>query len=103
LILLTIFGATLIIARSVTGSLWAAIAVHLTFLMVNRLVLTYPQDTGWSVGLTSPDAILLIPTYLVVTAGLFLLLPRRRGRRLGWRDRDPESSRTDQAKAGIPV
>ena len=77
-ILLTIFGSTLIIARVVTGSLWAAIAVHLTVLTINRLVLTYPEDTGWSVGLTSPDAILLIPAYLVVTAALFLLLARWR-------------------------
>jgi membrane protease YdiL (CAAX protease family) len=90
LILLTVFGAALIVARIVTGSVWAAIAVHLTFLTVNRLVLMRPEETGWSVGLTSPDAILLIPAYLLITAGLFLLLARWQGRRPGWRDRDPE-------------
>lgn len=101
MILLVIFGATLIIARIVTGSLWAAIAVHLTFLTVNRLVLTSPEDTGWSIGLTTPDAIVLIPAYLVVTAGSFLLLARWQGRRLGWRDRDLQVSENDQVKAGV--
>jgi membrane protease YdiL (CAAX protease family) len=90
LILLTIFGATLIVARIATGSLWTAIASHLTFLTVNRLVLEDSELTGWSVALASPDAILLIPAYLLIAAGLFVVLARWQGRRLGWRDRDPE-------------
>ena len=39
LILLTVFGFTLIAARTATGSLYAASATHLTFLTVNRLTL----------------------------------------------------------------
>jgi hypothetical protein len=55
-----------------------------------RLVLEDSQMTGWSVALASPDAILLIPAYLLIAAGLFLVLARWQRRRLGWRDRDPE-------------
>lgn len=90
LILLTVFGATLLIARITTGSLWTAIALHLTFLTVNRLVLAGQEVTGWSVVLATPDAILLIPAYLLLAAASFLALARWQGRRIGWRDRDPE-------------
>lgn len=103
IILLAIFGVTLIVARIVTGSLWAAIAVHLTVLTVNRLLLMPPTDTGWSVELSTPDALLLIPAYLLLTAGLFVLLARSQGRRLGWRERDPEPPGDAYAEARTPV
>lgn len=59
LVLLFVFGVTLVIARMVTGSLWTAIAVHLTVLTVNRLVLA--RETGWSIELASADVLALVP------------------------------------------
>lgn len=70
--LLTVFGFTLIAARTSTGSLYAGIATHLTFLTVNRLTLFgADRDSGWSASLTTPDAILLIPGYLLLAAIIF--------------------------------
>lgn len=87
LILLACFGAALLIARITTGSLWSAIGLHLTFLTVNRVTLFGDaRDAGWSAEATTPDALLLVPGYLALAAVLFRLT----GRRVGWRDRDPE-------------
>jgi len=68
LFLLTIFGFTLVAARAATGSLWASVATHLTFLTVNRLTIDGAgRDAGWSASLVSQDA-LLVPAYLVLAA-----------------------------------
>ncbi|MEO3828001.1 CPBP family intramembrane glutamic endopeptidase [Actinomadura sp. B10D3] len=90
-ILMVVFGFALLIARVTTGSLWTSIALHLTFLTVNRVTLLGEErDTGWSAETTTPDAVLLIPGYLLLTAVVFTILGRLRGRRIGWRVRDPE-------------
>ncbi|GAA1689212.1 hypothetical protein GCM10009745_37720 [Kribbella yunnanensis] len=69
LFLLTIFGFTLIAARVATGSLWASVATHLTFLTVNRLTIDgAKRDSGWSASLVSQDVLLLVPAYLVLAA-----------------------------------
>lgn len=90
LVLLTVFGAALLAARITTGSLWACIALHLTFLAVNRMVLSSERVTGVSASMTTADAILLIPGYVLLAGAGFLGWARLRGRRIGWRDRDPE-------------
>ncbi len=80
-ILLSVFGLTLIAARTSTGSLYAAMATHLTFLTVNRLTLLGDdRDSGWSAELTSPDAILLIPGYLLLAAIIYRFALPARGR-----------------------
>lgn len=90
LILLTFFGTTLVVARVVTGSVWTTIGVHLVFLTVNRLVLSSPNDgSGWSASFTTPDAVLLIPAYLLVATIAFLLYARRLRLHGGWREREP--------------
>ncbi|MEU5106518.1 MULTISPECIES: type II CAAX prenyl endopeptidase Rce1 family protein [unclassified Streptomyces] len=81
LILLPIFGLTLVAARTAVGRapLWAAIGTHLTFLTVNRVALEGDRrDAGWSATQTSPDAVLLVPAYLLVAAAVFLLCRRVR-------------------------
>lgn len=95
LILLTVFGFALIVARVATGSLWTCIALHLSFLTINRIsFFGDPDHTGWSAQMTTPDALLLVPGYLLLTAAIFLLLPRLQRRRAGWRSRDPEPVQT---------
>lgn len=82
LILLPIFGLTLVAARTAVGQapLWAAIGTHLTFLTVNRVALEGDQrHAGWSANQTTPDAVLLVPAYLLVAAVVFMLC-RRMGR-----------------------
>ncbi|WP_184502945.1 CPBP family glutamic-type intramembrane protease [Streptomyces botrytidirepellens] len=84
LVLLTVFGLMLVAARTaVAGApLWATIGAHLTFLTVNRVVLEgNERDAGWSVDQTTPDAVLLVPTYLLVATVAFLAYGRiaRRG------------------------
>ncbi|HEY0692146.1 MAG TPA: CPBP family glutamic-type intramembrane protease [Kribbella sp.] len=81
LFLLTVFGLTLVAARAATGSLWTSIATHLTFLTVNRLTLYGDQrGAGWSVELVQPDAILLVPAYLLLTALIYRFAIRRTAR-----------------------
>lgn len=90
-ILLAVFGFTLLVARITTGSLWTCIALHLTFLTVNRVTLFGDsRGAGWSAEPTTPDALVLVPGYLLLTALGFAVLARVRGRHLGWRNRDPE-------------
>ncbi|MEV5539953.1 CPBP family glutamic-type intramembrane protease [Saccharopolyspora shandongensis] len=73
LILLTVFGVALIAARGATGSLWTSVATHLTFLSVQRIVLDGERrDAGWSAEMTTPDALLLVPAYLLLAAVVFL-------------------------------
>jgi len=69
LFLLTIFGFTLVAARAATGSLWASIATHLTFLTVNRLTFDGAErNAGWSASLVNQDVLLLVPAYLLLAA-----------------------------------
>jgi predicted Abi (CAAX) family protease len=90
LILLTFFSFTLVAARTSTGSLYASIATHLTFLTVNRLTLLgNDRDSGWSAELTAPDAILLIPGYLLLAAIIYRMTGSRRESR---REAAPASS-----------
>ena len=88
LVLLTVFGLMLVAARTaVAGApLWATIGAHLTFLTVNRVVLEgNERDAGVSVDQTTPDAVLLVPAYLLVATVAFLAYGRiaRRGSRGG--------------------
>ncbi|GGV95900.1 hypothetical protein GCM10015535_64300 [Streptomyces gelaticus] len=79
LILLTVFGLTLIAARAGVGHapLWAAIGTHLTVLTVNRIMLQGEErDAGVMVVQASGDAVLLVPLYLVVAAIAFLTCRR---------------------------
>ncbi|MEV8309980.1 hypothetical protein AB0P36_22165 [Streptomyces flavidovirens] len=83
LVLLAVFGLTLVVARTAVGGapLWAAIGTHLTFLTVNRIVLEGDRrHVGWSVTQLTPDALLLIPAYLLVAIAGFALR-RRLGQR----------------------
>lgn len=77
LFLLTLFGFTLIAARNATGSLWTSIGTHLTFLTINRLTLYgETRNAGWSMHLESPDAVLLIPMYLLAATIAFRVIRR---------------------------
>jgi hypothetical protein len=79
-ILLVFFGTTLLTARIATGSLWTSMAVHLSFLTVNRLVFASgDRDTGWHVE-AAPDAAVLVLVYLVVSSVVFLAIGRLRRR-----------------------
>lgn len=90
-ILYPIFGTALLIARITTGSLWTAIALHLTYLTAVRIVLDgSSRNAGWSAELTTPDALLLLPGFLLLAASVYLVVARLRGRRVGWRERAPE-------------
>ncbi|WP_181138497.1 type II CAAX prenyl endopeptidase Rce1 family protein [Streptomyces sp. Ru73] len=79
LVLLAVFGLTLVAARTAVdrAPLWAAIGAHLTFLTVNRIVLEGAErGAGWSARLLTPDAVLLVPAYLLVAAAGFLVCRR---------------------------
>lgn len=81
LVLLAVFGLTLIAARTATASasLWTCIGTHLAFLTINRVTLAGPQrGAGWSAELTTPDALLLFPAYLVMAALIYLAIARLR-------------------------
>ncbi|GLW63843.1 hypothetical protein Arub01_20870 [Actinomadura rubrobrunea] len=99
LILLAVFGSALLTARITTGSLWSAIGLHLAFLTVNRVTLYgEDRDAGWSAELTTPDAVLLVPGYLLLAAAVFRLI----GRRIGWRERAPERPPRGQVLLSSP-
>ena len=79
LLLLTVFSATLIAARGAFSSLWTSIATHLSFLTVQRIAFEGGQrGAGWSAELTTPDAELLVPVYLLLAAIAFLAIRRVR-------------------------
>lgn len=90
LFLLIFFGTTLIVTRIVTGSLWSSIAIHLSFLLVNRTLLESEQISGWAVTIISEDVLLLIPGYLTLTLLLFLFAAWWKGIRVGWSQKNPE-------------
>lgn len=81
-VLYPIFGATLLIARITTGSLWTSIALHLTYLTAVRITFDgEARDAGWAAEQTTPDALLLVPAFLLLAALVFLAI-----RKLGlWR------------------
>ncbi|GAA0593297.1 type II CAAX endopeptidase family protein [Kutzneria viridogrisea] len=84
LVLLTVFGLTLVAARTATSSasLWTCVGTHLTFLTINRVTLFGQQrGAGWSAEFTTPDAVLLIPAYLIVAALTYLTVAHLRRRR----------------------
>ena len=76
LLLLALFGYTLLVARTATGSLWTNIALHLTFLSVNRIVLG--RAAGAPVEIVAPEALLAVPAYLLLTVAAFKLIARYR-------------------------
>ncbi|MFC8828236.1 type II CAAX prenyl endopeptidase Rce1 family protein [Streptomyces sp. NPDC057137] len=79
LILLFLFGLTLVAARTALreAPLWTAIGTHLAFLTVNRITLEgADRNAGWSAEQSSPDAVLLIPLYLLVAAAAFVVRGR---------------------------
>lgn len=89
-VLYPVFGAVLLIARITTGSLWTSVALHLTYLSVVRITIDgTARDAGWSADPATPDALLLVPVFLLLSGAVFLAVGRVRGRRVGWRDRTP--------------
>jgi hypothetical protein len=78
-VLLVCFGFMLVAARTATAgaALWTSVAAHLTFLTVNRVVL-FGEDrsAGWHADLVNPDAVLLVPGYLLVATSAYLLIGR---------------------------
>lgn len=78
-IFLTVWSATLLAARLVTGSIWTGVSAHLMMLIINRLVLS--PTSGVEVRLSHPDAVLVLPAYVLLAGLLFSLLGRRRRRR----------------------
>jgi hypothetical protein len=94
--LLTVFGLTLVAARTATlsASLWTCIGTHLAFLTINRGTLNGQQfGAGWSAELTTPHAILLIPAYLIVAALIYLAMARRTR---------PDRMRQDSSSVRLP-
>ncbi|SHG94426.1 CPBP family intramembrane glutamic endopeptidase [Streptoalloteichus hindustanus] len=90
-VLFPIFGTALLVARITTGSLWTSIALHLTYLTVIRVTFDgESRNAGLSVTATTPDALVLVPGFLLLTTAVFLVISRLRGRRVGWRERAPE-------------
>ncbi|MFH8680996.1 type II CAAX prenyl endopeptidase Rce1 family protein [Streptomyces lydicus] len=74
LVLLSVFGLTLIAARTAPGRapLWAAIGTHVAFLSVNRVVFEGGRrDAGWSAHVSTVHAAILELGYLAATAAVF--------------------------------
>lgn len=87
LVLLSVFGLTLVAARTAPGPapLWAAIGTHVAFLSVNRVVFEGVQrGAGWSARVAPTHAAVLELGYLAATAMVFvgarLVAPRMRAR-----------------------
>ncbi|NSC24717.1 hypothetical protein FM076_27600 [Streptomyces albus subsp. chlorinus] len=79
LVLLTVFGLTLVAARTAVrgGPLWTAVGTHLTFLTVNRILLEGERrNAGWHTVEQADLAPLLVLVYLLLTAGVFVLVGR---------------------------
>ncbi|MFH9243950.1 type II CAAX prenyl endopeptidase Rce1 family protein [Streptomyces lydicus] len=73
-VLLSVFGLTLIAARTAPGRapLWAAIGTHVAFLSVNRVVFEGGRrDAGWSAHASPVHAAILELGYLAATAAVF--------------------------------
>jgi len=79
-VVLAVFGTVLVLARAATGSVWTGVGVHLTFLTVNRALLSGGRlDTGLSLD-ASPGSELLVLVYLLLAAAVFAVLIRSRSR-----------------------
>ncbi|KUL37898.1 hypothetical protein ADL22_19870 [Streptomyces sp. NRRL F-4489] len=79
LVLLTVFGLTLVAARTAPGTapLWTAIGTHLGFLSVNRVVFQgLARDAGWSAAIAPAHAAVLELAWLAATAAAFTALRR---------------------------
>ncbi|MEX1018861.1 MAG: CPBP family intramembrane glutamic endopeptidase [Litorilinea sp.] len=79
------FGIVLLIARELTGSVWTSIAIHTTFLTINRLVLADDAlHTGW--GLEVPGGLtgILLPAYLSLTIIILYVVAEWRGKTIAW-------------------
>ncbi|WP_150127261.1 CPBP family glutamic-type intramembrane protease [Streptomyces decoyicus] len=75
LVLLSVFGLTLLAARTAPGSapLWVAIGTHVAFLSVNRVVFEGVQrGAGWSAKVAPAHAAVLELGYLAATAMVFV-------------------------------
>ncbi|MFJ9469155.1 CPBP family glutamic-type intramembrane protease [Streptomyces caniferus] len=75
LVLLSVFGLTLVAARTAPGAapLWAAIGTHVAFLSVNRVVFEGVQrGAGWSARVAPTHAAVLELGYLAATAMVFV-------------------------------
>ncbi|MGW7577011.1 CPBP family glutamic-type intramembrane protease [Streptomyces sp. NPDC054765] len=75
LVLLSVFGLTLVAARTAPGSapLWTAIGTHVAFLSVNRVVFEGVQrGAGWSAKVAPAHAAVLELGYLAATAMIFV-------------------------------
>ncbi len=73
-VLLSVFGLTLIAARTAPGRapLWAAVGTHVAFLSVNRVVFEGGRrDAGWSAHVSAVHAAILELGYLAATAAVF--------------------------------
>lgn len=85
---LVLFGLAPIAARRIPleGSLFIAIAFHWTQLTVNRALLNGLGwvDSGWSVTLVQPDAILLIAVHIILAGIAFVVIRRLLARRARW-------------------
>ncbi|MFD8545490.1 type II CAAX prenyl endopeptidase Rce1 family protein [Streptomyces sp. NPDC059649] len=100
LVLLTVFGMTLVAARTVPGRapLWAAIGTHLAFLSVNRVVFEgRERAAGWSASVAPAHAAVLELGYLVLTAAVFVGARWWSGRTRG------RAARRWAARASIPT
>ncbi|GAB2831902.1 CPBP family intramembrane glutamic endopeptidase [Lentzea nigeriaca] len=81
-ILYPIFGVALLAARITTGSLWTSVGLHLTYLTVVRATIDgASRNAGWSATPVVPEALLLVPSFLVLATAVFALISRLRGRR----------------------
>lgn len=84
LILMVCFGLALTATRIATGSVYTTMGLHLAFLTTNRLIFDNAnRDTGWKVD-AEPDAVLLVPVYLLLIALIFTIVAvvkRRKAKR----------------------
>lgn len=94
-ILLAGFGLVLQLCRIVTGSLWTSIGFHLAWLELSRYVVVPRAEPLVRIEDVTPGTSEILVLFLGAIVGSILLLivwPWLRGRRIGWRGRDPEGS-----------
>ncbi|MBZ4321043.1 CPBP family glutamic-type intramembrane protease [Streptomyces huiliensis] len=101
LFLLSVFGLMLVAARTALGRapLWTAVGAHLTFLTVNRV--TFEGDVrgaGWFAVPATPDVVLLVPAYLALTTGVFLVIRRAAARKEANPGRVPRTGPVHEAQ-----
>lgn len=79
LILLAVFGGTLIAARTALSArpVWTSVGFHITFLTVNRLFFADGRQTGLVADRVSADVVLLVPVYLLLAWIGFKLIAKR--------------------------